>query len=121
MSDVTCDAHIAELAEWIDLVSAGKSGFNMVAMIATDEARVKAANTLMGEYRRKPELKKMFANFVDPTEMSDALRLSALREALGCLARGKYKAKVQTYVTSLPSREGFISTLSNIEGAVVAV
>jgi hypothetical protein len=126
MNSTTCEVHIDALADWVDMTYTGKKDFNIVARIATLEERNRWAISVLSAHKRSPEFQKLMANLVDENKRSDAERYSALREAFLCLARSsKYKARVDRYVASLSSRNGFLSTMLNpefhIEGAVAAV
>ena len=86
---------IAKIAEWID--ETYKDSKRVISMIATTDSRFNAANAILEEHGSSgPSFNKMFAGIVDPSEKHNEIRLSALREALGELARGKYKNALNT-------------------------
>lgn len=124
MKSIACDVHLKELAEWIDATYTTFKDFNIVAMIATEESRYRWAIDVRRRHRSNHNLQKLLENFVAPSDVNDVVGCSALRQAFVCLARGdRYKKRVDLYVASLPSRNGFnvISTVRNPEGELVAV
>jgi len=93
----TCDLVIADIAGWIEGVYKGSK--RLIPAISTEKSRAAAAEELMKEHgTSSPELQSAFDRLVDPSEESDAVRLSGLREALLLLANsGKYASAVAAY------------------------
>lgn len=118
MTHTACDKTIAELADVIE--SAYKGADNLVAMIATDVSRVLFATTILGSYGHQPNFQSVFAKLTDASPSNtkgNEVRLSAVREALGCLARGKYKEKVAAYMKKRTDEARFAPSFSNMMGA----
>lgn len=90
-SSTRCDGDIAELGTWVE--STFKGNRELTSMIASEKSRTMAAENILGRYgQASPRLKEILAKFVEEEEVDNAVRLSALREALSSLAKQAAKS-----------------------------
>jgi len=93
-----CERVLDEIADWVDKTYKGAS--NLIAMIATDAARVNAAITIMGRYQQSPVLQEL----LDQLSTHDAARLSGVHDALVVLSkRSDYAPKITKHLAQRDS------------------
>ena len=81
LAECTCSDDIRSVAAWIRSTYKGSRG--LVRLIATEPARARTAETILGSYATTS---KKLTKLLDRVGDTDVMRLSALREALTHLA-----------------------------------
>ena len=88
-----CERVLNEIADWVDQTYKGAS--SLIAMIATDAARVNAAETIMGRYRQSPVLQGL----LDQLSINEVSRRSGVHDALVVLSkRPVFADKITKYL-----------------------
>lgn len=125
--DVCIEDLVKDLAHLIDITFTGVKGvekskvYNIVAMIATQEAREKSAIMIWNSHRNVGEFQEVITKFPGLSKMNGEDCRKVIRKALQYLGEVTYKAKVDTYVESRPGTTVFTFGLTRRDLAAATI